>query len=381
VEILLVTRHYPPEQAGGSRRPSALAAGLRALGHRVVVLAPTGSKDFDIISVPHPVFPNLPDASQLTDTPKGSILDWARRWLLLPDPEVRWILRAVDYAKVAGIKPDWIITTSPPESVHLAGLILKRHFKARWLADVRDLWLQSPLRKERLHWLRKLAEGHIAKWTLGQADALVGVSDVVLSEALKLSKSRTSASKVIGHFAQGYEGSPRQLPGDRFNIVHTGSIGLSNNLSDATMLLKDFEGLAAVRPDVHLWLAGRLSALEVEQFKSSPFAARITLMGVVSLDDARALQLGADALAIVSGPQSHALPGKFSEYLTAGHPILTAGTGPWQALIEPGSTLQFDEAIGLKKYTDDPTIKVALPFHVAAAAKFIELMVSCEKQN
>jgi hypothetical protein len=43
--------------------------------------------------------------------------------------------------------------------------------------------------------------------------------------------------------------------------------------------------------------------------------------------------LGADALALVSGRASHALPGKFSEYLQANKPILISAPGPWCRLL------------------------------------------------
>jgi glycosyltransferase involved in cell wall biosynthesis len=351
LKIILLTRHYPPERSGGSRRPSALAAALRRLGHNVTVVGPRGSDDACLLPVDHPVFPNLPATNSDVSKPRTSPFHWARTWLLLPDAEIRWAMRALSAIRQADLKPDWIITTSPPESLHVAGALLKSTTPTKWLADVRDLWLERPSTDVRKNALRRWIEAQIACWALSKADALVGVSPAVLNEAKRLSKRPAMRSAVIGHFATHFDGLARVLPSDRFNIVHTGSIKLSNPLSDIASLIVDFEQLVALRPNAHLWLAGRLADSEVQQLEHSRAFANITLLGQLSMDDARALQAGADALAIVSGPDSHALPGKFSEYMTTGSPILLAGSGPWTDLVPADSTLTFLQAANLPKST------------------------------
>lgn len=372
--IVLLTRHYPPERAGGSRRPYALATGLRALGHRVIVVAPHGAQDVDLIEVPHPVFPVVEKNDHLDTRVRPTLLDWLRRWLLLPDPEIRWAFRAMRAIEAAKLTPHWIITTSPPESLHVIGALLKQRRDVKWLADVRDLWLTSPQRQERNNSLRAAAERVLARWCLSKADALVGVSPTVTNEAAALAGNTALPSMSIGHFAAPYGGDKHAFPLDTFNIVHTGAIGLSNPLSDITPLLSAFEALVSLRPDAHLWLAGRLNQTELTQIRRSPHRDKITFLGLVSQQEARALQAGSDALALVSGPTSHALPGKFSEYQTTGLPILLAGDGPWRALVPKGAALDFAEGVTLPKSAFDALDVKMAGDHIEAAQAFLDLM-------
>jgi glycosyltransferase involved in cell wall biosynthesis len=376
VKFIVLSRHYPPERAGGSRRPSALVAGLRALGHEVLVVAPTGADDSELLGVPHPVFPHVTDPSEHDSNQNQLVGNWMRRWLLLPDPEIRWALRAAKAIRKTDFLADWLITTSPPESLHVVGALLKKQLGVKWLADVRDLWLKSPQLSMRRHVVRRWIESHLARRCLTLADALIGVSPTVLAEAQELSGKPNIPSVVIGHFAMPYSGARRQLPRETFNIVHTGAVGLSNPLSDIAPLLADFEALAQQRPDAHLWLAGRLLESEAASLRRSSAAQKITILGLLENSDARALQAGADALAIVSGPNSHALPGKFSEYQTTGIPILLAGSGPWTSLVPSGAALAFNAAADLPKRTNVASRNYdaqELP-HIKAAQSLIDLV-------
>ncbi len=349
MRIVFLTRYYPPEIAGGARRPSTLVRALRTLGADVTLVAPLGAEDAHCIGVPHPSFPAVPDIAASRSGTKMSIGDRLRSTFLLPDPEVRWALRAADAALEAAKKADWIITSSPPESLHLAGKILKHRSNCLWLADLRDLWLSSPQLAVRRNPIRHGIETHLAQWILSDCDAISSVSAVLETEAQTIA-GHAKPSLILPHFAAPFVGTPEQLPDATFNIVHTGSIGLSNPLSQFSALLTDFERLAIVRPRIALWLAGHLSRDELQAIKQSPIKDKIHCLGPVPIERARALQMGADALAIVSGSQSHALPGKIAEYILTGLPILISARGPWSALLPvEAKAVNFDEAVDLPK--------------------------------
>lgn len=368
MRLLILTRYYPPEISGGARRPKGFVEALRNAGVDVTLCGPSGIVDDNFIAVPHPSFPALPrddgktNALNLLERTK----DWARKHLMLPDPEIRWALRSVATIKASGLNFDWIMTTSPPESLHVAGAMLKRHYSCKWVADVRDMWIESPQRRELArseH--RQWIEAWIAKATLRHVDAIVAVSQAVMSETARYSRIGVPRA-VIGHFAEPFLGQAEAFPIGNFNIVHTGAITLSNPLSEFTALLGDFEALAKQRKDVILWLAGNLTAQEHDAFEFSPFASQIRLLGPVSMDRARALQMGADALALVSGSKSHALPGKFSEYAQTGKPILVSAPGPWINLIGSNiTTYSFDD---VNKWTHDRPKGPAYTYDAAAAA-------------
>ncbi|MCK5146430.1 glycosyltransferase [bacterium] len=68
------------------------------------------------------------------------------RWFCIPDDKILWtpfaIKKALDRHKAEPF--DAIITTSPPHSVHLAGMAVKSQTKLPWLADFRDGWWFEP---------------------------------------------------------------------------------------------------------------------------------------------------------------------------------------------------------------------------------------------
>jgi hypothetical protein len=349
LRIVLLTRYYPPEVSGGARRPATIARAWRELGAEVTVVGPLGIEDSQCIEVLHPSFPATPDIGASRDGANQPIGASLRQALLLPDPEVRWALKATKAASAVAKEANWIVTTSPPESLHLAGKLLKKESSSLWLADLRDLWMASPQLAVRRRPIRRLIETQMAKWILSSCDAISTVSAAVEKEALDLTK-HSKPSLIVPHFAEPFTGSAEHLPSGTFNIVHTGSIGLSNPLSKFSSLLLDFEELALNRSEAALWLLGHLSADELRAIEQSSVSEKIHYLGTVSMHRARALQFGADALAIVSGENSHALPGKISEYAQTGLPILISARGPWCSLIPPDvPTMDFADAGALPK--------------------------------
>lgn len=335
MRILIVTRYFPPEISGGARRPNGFLVGLRGLGVDVTLCGPDGIIDSDLIGVKHPTFPSVHGEKGLSENKSlwQHTLNWARIHLLLPDPEIRWALLVVRRIKESGRQFDWILTTSPPESLHVAGRLIKLQLGCKWVADVRDSWIERPQRQVlKSSFLRRWLERKIAHWCLQRVDALVAVSPLVLNEVVKYAPSEIPHA-IIGHFAPTFEGVPEDLPAESFNLVHTGSITLSNPLSEFSILLADFEALVQERADCILWLAGNLSQIEKVAVEASSAADNIRVLGPVNSERARALQAGADALVLVSGRNSHALPGKFSEYVQTGKPILVSALGPWLDLI------------------------------------------------
>lgn len=347
MRILLIVRHFPPEVSGGARRPFALAAMLRELGHRVDLAGPSGLDDHQAITVKHPTFPNRPDVAQSAENVQtgphlAKLANWARISLLLPDPEIRFavrLMRAIKRSAKGGATWDWIITTSPPESLHLIGAMLKRALGCNWLVEARDNWIEPPQRAVlKASQMRRWIETFIARKSLWSADALVAVDSTVMSEYAAFC-SPAIRQEIIGHFALPFDGEIEILPSQTFNIVHTGSFSLSNPLSQFTPLLERFESSAARVPFLRLWLAGNLSEDETASIARSAHRDKIICLGTVSAHRARALQMGADALALVSGTESTAIPGKVSEYALTGRPILLAAIGPWVDRLDPSLPL------------------------------------------
>lgn len=136
----------------------------------------------------------------------------AREWLLWPDPDIRWCNRAAAAVRASYDEaPDCIFSTSPPESIHAAGLALKRHWpSAKWAADFRDHWLHAPHRRERLAWHRRVGEHVIARRWLGKIDLVTCVDQFIASE---LNGLGAGCAFVLPHVSPALSALPANRPG------------------------------------------------------------------------------------------------------------------------------------------------------------------------
>lgn len=348
--ILYICRYYPPEISGGARRSSALVNELKSLGYKVTVAGPDGIHADDKITAHHPVYPAKQENYQKNKVGMvQGFLHFMRINLLLPDPEIRWALRLGKAITESGIRPDYIICSGPPESLYLIGVMVKNKCGGKLIADMRDPWIAPPQRQILLqNPLRRWLETKIAKHNFKQYDGIIAVSETVLDDGLSFAPTNIK-TKIIGHFATDYIGAPYIFPNDYFNLVHTGSISLSNPLSEFEEFFTEFENVAVKRKDLRLWLSGQLNDDEINLIKSSNVADQVNILGAVSMDVARAMQKGADALLIVSGANSHALPGKFSEYSYCNKPIILSRKGKWCNLLPDAKYYSLGELLHLEK--------------------------------
>ena len=154
--ILIVAQHAPPSPLVGARRPAALAKELGRRGHRVTILTSLASgagpiegaatiRSRDLLSTrlnwrreslqamqgARPGRYREASPLQSLVVPDLSLITWLP--FLLP--------RALQAA--AALRPDCVITTGPPQSAHLVGLVLRRR-GVPWIADLRDGWTFDP---------------------------------------------------------------------------------------------------------------------------------------------------------------------------------------------------------------------------------------------
>jgi len=379
VKILLIARHFPPHVSGGARRPYGLSVALQKLGAKVQVIAPALPQDVGGLAVHHAnANPNAEEQPETT-TP---VRNFARELLLLPDPDVRWARRAAKAVIQANTQtPDWIITTSPPESIHVAGAILKKHFNCRWLGDFRDLWLQSPLRLDRSNRLRQFRETRIAKRLLAQMDGFVAVD-----EHIQLEMSGYAPLGLPNAIIPNFPLSPDLLPQSQApvfstkyrNIVYTGSFSLSDPKRQIEPALAEYTRSAKVSDCLHI--AGRLTQNEIKIIEKLSASININYHGVLSLADAMAMQKSADILMLYAAPHALAPSGKFHEYAALAKPILVVGDGPWREVVD---TANCSSRVITSLSQPTPEVK-SLPEQpqenpLGFAKDFLALMRSCEQ--
>lgn len=342
MNLLLVTYFYPPGRDTGAVRPATMAKYLRRLGHRVTVLT-TGAygegspdepdvvraRDLQLVRARLRGKERI-DALYDSGTYSGRPHPLSK--VFVPEPLVAaW----APFARSAALRLnrreafDAVITTSPPESVHLIGRALGKR-GVPWVAELRDAWgfesLRPPLPTGAQ---RRLDERQEREW-LGAADGVVVVSQPAADD---LRERLGIAAEVIPNgwdpdLAQS--GPTEGLDSERISLVYTGRFGGPGReprpLVDAMARLAGEDPGAAGR--LELVVAGPLTEAEADTFARGVAPARIRVLGPVDRGEALGLQRGADALLLIAHPvRSQLLNLKLFEYLASERPILALAAG------------------------------------------------------
>jgi len=336
-----VTLYFPPAGGGGVQRPLKLAQYLPALGVETHVLAPDDPKWIhrdEQARVPTQAWVHRaryvgPKGRKPAEELHGKsglplLATQARlasRRLLVPDENVSWNLTAIPAAiRIARRERiDAVITTAPPNSVHLVGAAVQRATGASWLADLRDSPMAHPHRRTESAAVRakEKVDASIARLVARRADAIACVSDAIGDEVKRLSPRGRVAIIPNGCDFDDVAGLP-YTRGQRFRITHAGSFFgkrdprpflqalAASGLDVVARFLGDF------RPSDREWAAGLGLADRLELI---PYAPRATSL---------ALQRDSEALLLLipeaGGRGKGVLSGKVFEYLAVGRPILAA---------------------------------------------------------
>jgi glycosyltransferase involved in cell wall biosynthesis len=342
MKVLLVTMYFPPAGGGGVQRPLKFATHLPALGIETHVLAPDDAKW--IHSDPELVPPTQawihrarylgPRARKLADDLHGRrgldrLSTQARslsRRVLVPDENVAWNLTAIPAAvRIARAEDiDVVITTSPPNSVHLIGAAVKRTTGARWVADLRDSIAAHPHRRVEKAAVRakEKVSASVARLVARQADVIVAASAAIAEEAQTLAPAGVVTTILNGADFDDFAGLEYR-PAKRFRITHTGSFFGKRDPRPFLQALAE-SGL----DDVVARFVGDFRLADREWVESLGLGDRLELHPYVPRREALALQRDSDALLLLipdaGGRGQGVLSGKVFEYLAAERPILAA---------------------------------------------------------
>jgi glycosyltransferase involved in cell wall biosynthesis len=361
--LLVLCYFYPPLAGGGVHRVLGFTRHLPAHGWNCTVVC-AGTEDYWVVD--ETLLAHVPAGTEVVRVPGGSALsawlklrrgDRGRRpgrlyaglralsdWLLVPDPYAGWAGRAAAAtARLLAPKPggirsgafDAMLSSSPPDSVHLAALRLRRRFALPWVVDFRDPWMGLWLRRPPTTW-------HRARQVALEREVLLG-ADVVLAASethARMLRERRSpqafdAGRVL-HLPNGYEPAATAAPPEpsrepaaeadsrHFTLVFTGTLRL---LADTEVFLAALHEVLARRPEARRWLRARLVGPYESDYADRAVALGLT--GVVEFTgslphaEARALQRDADLLLLWKVRGAPAMvPGKLYEYLDAGRPLV-----------------------------------------------------------
>jgi glycosyltransferase involved in cell wall biosynthesis len=338
---LLVTLYWPPAGGGGVQRPLKLATHLPALGIETHVLAPDDPKWIHAdaeLAPPSQAWVHRaryvgPAGRKPAEELHGSQglerlgkhASLAFRRALVPDENVTWNATAIPAAIriVREHDIDVVMTTSPPNSIHLVGAAVKRTTGVRWVADLRDSLVAHPHRHAERLLVRVKESGSraVASLVARSADAIVAVSEAIADEARGFQPRGRVVSIPNGSDFDDFAGLP-YTPGARFRITHTGSFfGKRDPRPFLTALAES--GL-----DVVARFVGDFRSADRDWAERLGLGDRLELHPFVPRRQALELQRDSEALLLLipeaGGRGRGVLSGKVFEYLAAERPILAA---------------------------------------------------------
>jgi glycosyltransferase involved in cell wall biosynthesis len=247
------------------------------------------------------------------------------RRALVPDENVPWNITAIPAAirivREHGI--DAVITTSPPNSIHLVGAAVKRVTGAAWLADLRDSPVAHPHRRSESAAVRakEKVDEAVAKLVARQADAVACVSAAIADEVRGFDPRGRVVTIPNGSDFDDFAGL-EYTPGDRLRITHTGSFFGKRDPRPFLQALHDSGVDAVVR------FLGDFRSADRDWAQQLGLGDRLELIAYAPRARSLALQRDSDALLLLipdaGGRGKGVLSGKVFEYIAAGRPILAA---------------------------------------------------------
>jgi glycosyltransferase involved in cell wall biosynthesis len=199
--VAVITAEFPPVGGGGVIRVAKLVKYLSQLGWRVTVVTSdehlANAYDESLLDeIPHDV--TVIRAGRALATIGGAAVarrarerlgrtsaiirvlrgtrDALRSVWAIPDHRLPWALSVARWADDIHPRPDAVISTGPPHSVHVGASLLARRMRVPHVIDLRDEWTLRPLTRSRLPW-RNVMERRIEAWSLRGAGAVVVVSE------------------------------------------------------------------------------------------------------------------------------------------------------------------------------------------------------------
>lgn len=360
-QLLFITYYFPPSGGSGVQRSLKFVKYLEAFGWRPTVLTvrPEHASYPDLdpglaaeipLSTPvertpawdpYALYANLLGRSKKDVVSTGflgeahanlrqRIARWMRANVFLPDARVGWVpfaaARAHNLLEQGSF--DAMVTTGPPHSAHLTGLLMRRIHRTPWLIDLRDPWTGIDYYEELpMTAAARAVDGWLETLVLNNADAGTVVSEAMGRELL----SRAPISlKIVpnGFDPADFEGLDARPSADRFVIGHVGSLNMARN---PEVLWKALAELRAPErmPALRIALTGNVepavlsAAAEyglghlIDTFPFVPHAAAVERMR-------RATML---LLSVNQVPGDDGIvTGKLYEYVASGRPVL--GIGP-----------------------------------------------------
>lgn len=296
---------------------------------------------------------------------------WLRGNLFIPDPRVLWVRPSVKFlCKWIEEHPvDAIVTTGPPQSMHLIGLGVRRALLAkgakapRWIVDFRDPWTELFYFKHM--GLGKSAEAKHRKLeqsVLDECDAVIAVTPRVQADF----QARTSTPVLL--VTNGFDEDDfkdiiyhQQVEATEFALVHTGLFASDGNPTQLWKCLKEkCRQDSNFASSLKIRLIGKVDSQILRSLEENGLGANVYAPGYLDHPETVQEQRRASILMLPLRQEpeySKVYPGKIFEYVAAARPVLGIGQedGAAAELLREygvGDMFDWDNAAGIKAFVD-----------------------------
>ncbi len=357
--LLIITYYWPPTGGSGVQRWVKFSKYLPQFGWQPVIYTPENPEQ---LAVDESLLSDIPDCAEIIKThisepyeiyrrlagSKGKAQEvnplnaqkkslgkrislWLRGNLFIPDPRIWWVRPSLRFlVKYLREHPvDAVVTTGPPQSMHLIGRGLKRRLGVKWIADFRDPWTEMFYYKHlSLSRLSDRRHHRLEQSVLDEADLVIAVSPPVARDFA--AKTTTPVKLITNGFDEDDFAAPAPKRSDgKFTLVHTGlfaSDGNPLNLWDA--LAGKCRDDSEFRSRLQIRLAGKTDPEIISAIRERGLGDNLVNLGYLPHEQTVAEQRGADILLLPLRQEpeyAKVLPGKIFEYIAARRPVLGIG--------------------------------------------------------
>lgn len=253
--------------------------------------------------------------------------EFVRANFFIPDARKGWVKYAVSEGVkiIQSKKIDAIVTTGPPHSTHLIGMMLQKQFGVKWIADFRDPWTSifTNTFLPRTDWAKQ-QDKHLETEVLKRADCVTVIGPSMQKEF----QDRAKRIEVIWN---GFDEADIAVANEVVrNPVFT--IRYVGNLFASQTVPAFWKAVARLRKEENAKLkiefTGRVDESVKQLIRQSGVEDVVSYNDFVPHNEAVQLMCSADALlfAIPAVPDSERIiTGKIFEYLATKKPILAFG--------------------------------------------------------
>ncbi len=260
---------------------------------------------------------------------KQKLMLFLRGNLFIPDPRVTWVSPSVRFLKkyLKEHPVDIIVSTGPPQSMHLIARRLAKSTGIPWVADFRDPWTKMFYFKHLC--LSKWAERkhhRMEQQVLDDATVIVAVSPLVQDDFQIMT---TTPVELITNGFDDDDFDQVVEPDGYFNVTHTGLFASDGNpdvvwkaLAEKCSQDSTFNDMLRIR------LVGKTDKEIIASINAAGLGNHLVDLGYQDHNVAIREQKNASLLILPlrKEPEYKAtLPGKLFEYIASGNPILGIG--------------------------------------------------------